>query len=181
MSLYAIKDEDGELRDLTWDSPNITKNFWAYTDINVSAATAMTDMHRGSHVVELVEKAEPVEESKEVASYLAGLKAEITVGSTGHYANYYVRNLRIIHDMSIEDIFRALDVGWTVKQPKRWYVKAPKELSGNEKTSWFYKGLDGDINTVRDSSRSRTFDEQFTAEEIERYRLGGFETVGVED
>lgn len=181
MSLYAVKDEDGELRDTAWDSPNITREFYAYTDVSVDDATREAAKHRDSRVVELVEKAEPVEVGKYTGELLTSLKEEVGHGLTTHSANYYVTKLKCQHDMSIEDIFRALDVGWTVKQPQRWYVKAPEEWAGDEKTSWLYKGLDGAINTVRDSSRSRTSDEQFTAEEIERYRLGGFEKVGVED
>lgn len=181
MSLYAIKDEDGELRDTAWDSPNITREFYAYTGVSVDDATREAAKHRDSRVVELVEKTEPVEVSKEVASYLAGLKAEITVGSTGHYANYYVRNLRIIHDMSIEDIFRALDIGWTVKQPQRWYVKAPKEWDGRGERQRFYKRDNDSIGAIVESAADNSTDEQFTAEEIDKYHLGGFETVEVED
>ncbi|WP_462399797.1 hypothetical protein [Lacticaseibacillus pantheris] len=60
MSLYAIKDEDGELRDTAWDSPNITREFYAYTGVSVDDATREAAKHRDSRVVELVEKAEPV-------------------------------------------------------------------------------------------------------------------------
>ena len=180
MSLYAIKDKDGELRDAAGASPDEVGGFLTWTKHSNADMLRQIEYSNG-HVVELVEKAEPVEESKEVASYLAGLKAEITVGSTGHYANYYVRNLRIIHDMSIEDIFRALDVGWTVKQPKRWYVKVPKEWFGTGTLKRFYKYNDGGIATIANVAADNTADEQFTAEEIDKYHLGGFETVEVED
>lgn len=173
MSLYAIKDEDGTyLRD-----DGDLGNDQVITFNDHASAKSAKNFH-GGHVVELVEKAEPVEVSEEAGKTLADLYQEICYGGTDQYAADYVRELHTA-GMSIEDIFRALDVGWTVKQPQRWYVKAPKEWSGNEKTSWFYKDLDGAINTVRDSSRARTFDEQFTAEEIDKYHLGGFETVEV--
>ncbi len=181
MSLYAIKDKDGELRDAAGASPDEVGGFLTWTKHSNADMLRQIEYSNG-HVVELVEKAEPVEESKEVASYLAGLKAEITVGSTGHYANYYVRNLRIIHDMSIEDIFRALDVGWTVKQPKRWYVRAPKEWDGCKGgRQRFFKSDNDVICTIVESLADNTADEQFTAEEIDKYHLGGFETVEVED
>lgn len=181
MSIYAIKDEDGELRDQTWDSPNITKNFWTYTDINVSTATAMADMHRGSHVVELVEKAEPVEVSKKAGQKLAGLKREADIGDTPDPMYLWVASLREDEDMSIEDIFRALDVGWTVKQPKRWYVKVPKEWFGTGTLKRFYKYNDGGIATIANVAADNSTDEQFTAEEIDKYHLCGFEKVEVED
>lgn len=145
-----------------------------------SLATDLSGIY-GGRVVELVEKAGSVEVGKAAGELLTSLKEEVGHGSTTHSANYYVTKLKCQHDMSIEDIFRALDVGWTVKQPQRWYVKAPREWAPDEKTSWFYKDLDGDINTMRDSSRSRTSNEQFTAEEIYKYHLDDFEKVEVED
>lgn len=145
-----------------------------------SLANDFANMY-GGRVVELVEKAEPVEVSAEAGQLLTRLHTEIEHGCTGHYTEYYVGLLNRLHGLNIADIFRALDIGWTVKQPQRWYVKAPKEWAADEKTSWFYKDLDGDINTMRDSSRSRTANEQFTAEEINKYHLGGFETAEVED
>ncbi|WKF84471.1 DUF1642 domain-containing protein [Lacticaseibacillus pantheris] len=180
MSLYAIKDEDGELRDRAGETPEETNDFYTYTDHAVAEFVQAAN-YPGGRVVELVEKAEPAEESKEVGELLADLREELAIGYTADSAYHYVDKLKLDYNMSIEDIFRALDVGWTVKQPKRHYIKAPKEWAGDEKTSWFYKDLDGAINTVRDSSRSRTSDEQFTADEIDKYHLGGFEKVEVED
>lgn len=179
MSIYAIKDEDGELRDLDGDKEGSTWAFNADTNHSVAKQIQQHDFP-GSHVVDLVEKAEPGEVSEEVGELLAGLRSEITVGSTGHYANYYIRNLRIIHDMSIEDIFRALDVGWTVKQPQRWYVKAPKEWALLGGDMWFYKS-DGNISYAYHFVGGHTTNEQFTAEEIDKYHLDGFETVEVTD
>ncbi|WP_054649987.1 hypothetical protein [Lacticaseibacillus pantheris] len=137
MSLYAVKDKDGDLWGRAYDKPETTKTFRTWTDPSDAEFTRSVNYPDGD-VVELVEKLELVEVSEKVGGLLAGLRSEITVGSTGHYANYYVRNLRIIHDMSIEDIFRALDVGWTVKQPQRWYVKAPKEWSGRGERQRFF-------------------------------------------
>lgn len=181
MSLYAIKDEDGELRDTVWDSPNITREFYAYTGVSVDDATREAAKHRDGRVVELVEKAEPVEVSKYTGELLTSLKEEVDRGSTTHSANYYVTKLKCQHDMSIEDIFRALDIGWTVKQPQRWYVKAPKEWDGRGERQRFYKRDNDSIGAIVESAADNSTDEQFTAEEIDNYHLGGFETVEVTD
>lgn len=182
MSLYAIKDEDGELRDTAWDSPNITREFYAYTDVSVDDATREAAKHRDSHVVELVEKSEPVEVGKYNGQLLTSLKEEVDHGLTTHSANYYVTKLKCQHDMSTEDIFRALDVGWTVKQPKRWYVKTPKEWGGDGRDRLlFWKDHNNGLHTQSESNHHPSPDEQFTAEEIDKYHLGGFEKVEVED
>lgn len=180
MSIYAIKDEDGELRDLDGDKEGSTWAFNADTNHSVTKQIQQHDFP-GGHVVELVEKAEPVEGSEEVGELLAGLRSEITVGSTTHSANYYVTKLKCQHDMSIEDIFRALDIGWTVKQPQRWYVKAPKEWDGRGERQRFYKRDNDSIGAIVESAADNSTDEQFTAEEIDNYHLGGFETVEVTD
>ena len=180
MSLYAIKSESGDLWDQSGDKPETTKIFRAWTD-HRDAEGALTACYPGGHVVELVEKAEPVEVGKYTGELLTSLKEEVGHGLTTHSANYYVTKLKCQHDMSIGDIFRALDVGWMVKQPKRWYVKAPNNWLGNEIQGWLYKSAIGFIHIIGEDNRDRTSDEQFTAEEIEHYHLSGFEKVEVED
>jgi hypothetical protein len=181
MSLYAIKDGDGVLRDRMGDSPDSTREFYAYTDISVDSAKAKADEDCYSHVVELVEKAEPVEVSKKAGKTLADLREELAHGNPANSSDYYVDTLKLQHDMSIEDIFRALDVGWTVKQPQRWYVKVPEEWDSVSGRQRFYKRNDNSIGQAIERFADNTADEQFTAEEIEKYHLDGFETVEVED
>jgi hypothetical protein len=181
MSLYAIKDEDGELRDTAWDSPNITREFYAYTGVSVDDATRKAAKHRGSRVVELVEKSEPVEVVEKQRNLLYQLDEALEYDASSKYAGKLFKQLHRDADMSCADIFRALDVGWTVKQPKRWYVKTPKEWDGRGERQRFYKRNDNSIGQAIERFADNSTDEQFTAEEIERYRLGRFEKVEVED
>lgn len=181
MSIYAIKDEDGELRDAAGDV--LDESLWefdAYTHYS-NAKEIQQSNYPGGRVVELVEKAEPVEVSKKAGQKLAGLKREADIGDTPDPMYVWVASLREDEDMSIGDIFRALDVGWTVKQPKRWYVKAPKEWDGRGERQRFYKRYNDSIGTLVERRADNSADEQFTAEEIDKYHLGGFETVEVTD
>lgn len=182
MSLYAIKDKDGELRDVNGRTAKSEFGFGAFAFVHYGLAkNHQQSAYPDGHVVELVEKAEPMEVSGGAGEWLADLREELAHGYTANSANYYVTKLKCQHDMSIEDIFRALDVGWTVKQPKRWYVKVPKEWFGTGTLKRFYKYNDGGIATIANVAADNTADEQFTAEEIDKYHLGGFETVEVED
>jgi hypothetical protein len=177
MSLYAIKDKDGELRDVNGRTAKSEFGFGAFVHYGL-AKNHQQSTYPGSRVVELVEKAEPVEVSEEAGKTLADLYQEICYGETDQYAADYVRELHTA-GMSIGDIFRALDVGWTVKQPQRWYVKAPKEWALLGGDMWFYKS-DGNISYAYHFVGGHTTNEQFTADEIDKYHLGGFETVEVE-
>ncbi|MCT3532259.1 hypothetical protein EFR51_03760 [Latilactobacillus curvatus] len=177
MSIYAIKDKDGELRDSTWGNQNTTGKFCAYTNISVSDARTKTDKHPGCSVVRLVEQPKPVEVSDVAEGWLTYLREGITRGGSV-YA--YIDMLKSEHDMSIEDIFHALDFGWTVKQPQRWCVKTPDNWMGNGKQGWLYK-ITGSINTISEDHRECTPDEQFTDEEIKKYHLDGFEKEEVTD
>ena len=63
-------------------------------------------------------------------------------------------------------------------ETKRWHVKAPKNWMGYGTQGWLYKGdVTGAIQTISEDNRERTPDEQFTADEIKKYHLSGFETV----
>lgn len=177
MSIYAIKDKDGELRDSTWDNQNTTGKFCAYTNISVSDARTKTDKHPECSIVRLVEHPKPVEVSDVAERWLTDLREGITHGGSVYT---YIDMLKSEHDMSIEDIFRALDVGWTVKRPQRWYVKTPDNWIGNEKQGWLYK-VTGSINTISEYSRECTQDEQFTEAEIEHFGLQGFDKEEVTD
>lgn len=180
MSLYAIKDKDGKLRDATGRGLNTDYSFDAFMRRG-DAEMDRRASYPGGSVVELVEKAEPVEVSKAAGRELTDLREELAHGYTANSADYYVDILKCQHDMSTEDIFRALDVGWTVKQPQRWYVKTPKEWDSASGRQRFYKRSDSSIGQALESLAENTADEQFTAEEIDKYQLGGFETVEVED
>jgi hypothetical protein len=181
MSLYAIKDKDGELRDTSGRTAKSQFGFGAFGNYGL-AKNRQQYCYPNGHVVELVEKAEPVEVSKKAGQKLAGLKREADIGDTPDPMYVWVASLREDEDMSIEDIFRALDVGWTVKQPQRWYVKAPEEWDGRRgERQRFYKHDNDSLDLVVENIANNTADEQFTAEEIERYRLGRFEKVEVED
>lgn len=136
MSIYAIKDKDGELRDSAWDSQNATGRFCAFTNISVSDTRAKTDKHPGCSVVRLVEQPKPVEVSDVAGGWLTDMREEITRGGSVYT---YVDMLKSEHEMSIEDIFHALDVGWTVDNPKRYVLPIPgtdyhnNQMHGNAK------------------------------------------------
>ena len=67
-------------------------------------------------------------------------------------------------------------------ETKRWHVKAPKNWMGNGTQGWLYKGdVTGSIQTISEDNRERTPDEQFTADEIKKYHLSGFEKEEVAD
>ncbi|MFK5269996.1 DUF1642 domain-containing protein [Lacticaseibacillus paracasei] len=171
MSVYAIKDKDGELRDSTWDNQNTTGKFCAYTNISVSDARAKTDKHPGCSVVRLVEQPKPVEVSNVAGGWLTDLREEMTRGGSV-YA--YVDMLKSEHDMSIEKILRALDVGWTVVKPKRYNVKVP-----HTKDVWYYKASDADLLTICPADKKLRG--KFTESEIEHYGLQDCEKEEVTD
>lgn len=177
--LYVVKTDEGKYWDFFLDG------FWELSDVARPTTYSEEDAkntakENGGHIVELVEKPEPVEVSVTAGDLLNHLRRELVHGDLAHCAYYYIDNLNNQHDMSIEDIFRALDVGWTVKQPKRWYVKTPENWMGNEKQGWLFK-IAGSINPISEDDRECTADEQFTPEEINKYHLGDFDKEEVTD
>lgn len=120
--LYAVKNDEGKY----WDFED-RDDFWTLdlsdcpTTTSKGQAEQVTNEH-GGHVVELVEKPELVEVKDSVSELLTRLRRELLHGDLAHCAYYYIDNLNNQHDMSIEDIFHALDIGWTVKQPKRYVL-----------------------------------------------------------
>ena len=178
--LYAVKNDEGEY----WDF----LDSYGFCALDVSdcpttpskdQAELVADEH-GGHVVELVEKPEPVEVKDSVSELLTRLRRELLHGDSAHCAYYYIDDLNNQHDMSIEDIFHAFDVGWTANPQHLWYVKTPENWMGNEKQGWLFK-IGGSICTISEYDREHTADEQFTAEEIDKYHLGDFEKVEVTD
>lgn len=128
MSLYAIEDEDGKLHDVFGELPSKTKSFVAWPDYDYADTLRQTHLI-GGHVVELVKKAETVEVSKAAGRELTDLREELAHGYTANSANYYVDTLKLQHGMSTEDIFHALDVGWTVVKPRRYVLPMPDGTS----------------------------------------------------
>lgn len=180
MSIYAIKDEEGDLWGRAYDKPETTKNFRTWTDPSDAEFTRSVNYPDG-RVVELVEKAELVEVSEKSDDELIQLKREIRVGTTNQSAWSWFAHLKA-EGLTVAEIFHALDVGWTVKQPKRWYVRAPKEWGGDGRDRLlFWKDHNNGLHTQSESNHHPSPDEQFTADEIDKYHLSGFETVEVED
>ena len=178
MSLYAVKNADGKYINYIGEYNDESPVTAVYQDSDRAHIVAHAKFGR---VVELVEKAEPVEVVEKQRNLLYQLDEALEYDASSKYAGKLFKQLHRDADMSCADIFRALDFGWTVKQPKRWYVKTPKEWGSRGEGERFYKRFGDSIGTVEENHADNTADEQFTAEEIERYRLGGFEKVGVED
>lgn len=114
--LYAVKNDEGEWADVFY---TFGSGAWVTPDKTEREEDAR---RHGGHVVTFIEEPEPVEVKDSVSELLTRLRRELLHGDTAHCTYYYIDNLNNQHDMSIEDIFRALYVGWTVKQPKRYVL-----------------------------------------------------------
>ena len=168
--LYVLKNDEGKY----WDFKDLD-GFWelseVYLPFTVSEEHAKyTADEHGGHVVTLIEEPEKVVLTKEQAEIVEKTRYE-------DYPAVYISE----HTGDEEELLMNAYVnGWTVKRPQRWCVKTPDNWMGNGKQGWLYK-ITGVINTISEDHRERTPDEQFTADEIKKYHLDGFEKEEVTD
>lgn len=211
MSVYAVKDEGGDLRDSGGDTPDSYSHFNAWTGID-GAETFRRDWYPDGHVVELAEKAEPVEVPQWFDEWLgafskagpkrgpllaAGRIAQEGMNITadepflGNSVIDPTDTPRLTREQSgylyyhKQELMLAVLAGnYTVNKPQRWYVKVPDNWGNvwedDEVPGWFFKNDTGHLRITDEGNREGSTAEQFTAEEIDKYHLGGFETVEVE-
>lgn len=169
MSLYAVKNDEGKwlwvdtFRYPHW--PEDISNAQEYGE----KADALGDAEDfGGHVVELVEKPEPVEVSEEDGARLEKIRkatcpwdtVSFYAGRNKEYANF---------------LMRAYVNGWKVVKPKRWNVKVPHVDA--QEGLWFFVNSDGKVDATYDQDLAA----QFTAAEIDQYGLQDCEKVEVRD
>lgn len=169
--LYAVKNDSGEFWDIGmppwWDDK--TGSVFKRIDLALRWAKKYD-----GHVVTLIEEPEKVVLSKEQAEIVENARDE------EYPATYISDSADLAASGEEELLMNAYVNGWTVKRPQRWYVKTPGNWMGNEKQGWLYK-ITGVINTLSEDRRECTQDEQFTAEEIKKYHLDGFDKEEVTD
>ncbi|RND72976.1 hypothetical protein FAM18133_02185 [Lacticaseibacillus paracasei] len=119
--LYVVKTDEGEFLSFSDDGDSVWNKAVGHFEMDKQKARSWA-YNRGGHVVTLIEEPELVEVKDSVSELLTRLRRELLHGDSAHCTYYYIDNLNNQHDMSIEDIFRALYVGWTVKQPKRYVL-----------------------------------------------------------
>lgn len=165
--LYAVKNDKGEWMSLDGTQTEIwySNNPTLFKDKSYAEAQSMG---RKAHVVELVEP-EKVVLTKEQAKIVKGVHNDKLPAC-------YISSKSDDEEL----LMNAYVNGWTVKRPQRWCVKTPDNWMGNGKQGWLYK-ITGVINTISEDHRECTPDEQFTAEEIKKYHLDGFEKEEVTD
>ena len=189
MKLYVVKNDYGKL----WDYDH---SYWSnsiggnYTS-GKSYAEDTVDFH-GGHVVELVEKPEPVEVSEEEAEMLESLKDGdlMPIGELSYFIGH-AEQLTEKESIKREDrLMHAYVNGWTVKKPKRYivmmrlpggkgpddnvwhYMRAMRSQQGDY-IWWSFADADGTCKSHRNDA--------FTAAEIDHYGLQACAKVEVTD
>ena len=168
MALYAIKKDDGTLVDTCGDTANETLERGVYFEAEPNKSDAERYARQvGGHVVELIEKPEPVAVSEEEAEILEQAKKKdtpawiISTNST---------------NADEDRLMRAYVNGWEVEKPKRYLIKVPHTTD-----ELYWKRGNGNIGCAGawqnddEIVRSRAF----TLAEIEHYGLGECERVEV--
>jgi hypothetical protein len=144
MSLYAIKNDEGEWLNLS--GVNSHWHEYAGDFCAEPSATLLARRHHG-HVVTLIEEPALIVVSEEEAEMLDQAKcdddpAELIVGFVNSHDKYD-------DDSKAEDrLMRAYVIGWTVEKQKRWNVKVPHTGAG-----WWYAKPDPDINHGKGCAR----------------------------
>lgn len=178
MSLYAIKDEDGKLRDVAGASPDETDGFLIWTKRSNANDMQETNYPDG-HLVELVPAKPKVPVSREEAEMLRKAGADgYSVGKTiVDFVNNAGLDTVICSDENLlqhEDrLIRAYVDGYTVAEPTKYNVKVP-----HVEDSVYGKMSDG-ILAVYDAGSKCDF-MQFTMAEIKHYGLEGCERVEID-
>jgi hypothetical protein len=178
MSLYALKNDSGELIDATGTTEEtcIEKGtfFQALATKPEKLDVASKD---GVKAVELIEKPGQVLVSGQDGQLLDNLDSEITHGDTSDDANVWMSML-IERGWTYKSIYSALATGWKVEEPKRWNVKVPHTTD-----ELYWKRGNGNIGCVgawqNDDEIVRN--RAFTLAEIEHYGLQDCEKVEVSD
>ena len=169
MALYAIKKDDGTLVDTFGDTVNESLERSAYFEAEPNKSEAERYARQfGGHMVELVEKPEPVMVSEDEAEMLEQAKR-----------NKYPATL-ISNNTNDEDrLMRAYVNGWTVEKPKRWNVKVPHTTN-----SYYYDlGWGNGLETQNMKAGTQPLpgfrEAQFTQDEINKRGLQDYERVEV--
>ncbi|MCI1283625.1 MAG: DUF1642 domain-containing protein [Lacticaseibacillus songhuajiangensis] len=124
MTLYVIENDNGEVLDRTYYE--FTNDVDRTMVFDEPIAPAEYAKEYGGHVVELVEKPEPVEVSEEEAKTLKTLDGDLMPIGELAYFIHHVEQLSEKESIKREDrLMRAYVIGWTVDKPKRWIVKVP--------------------------------------------------------
>jgi hypothetical protein len=177
MKLYVVSNGAKKYIGPSGEWKTVAAGISVYTSQHEAKASA--HIHCG-HVVELVEKPEPVEVSEEESEMLkkaSNLRDWRPAAVISEYAYEHDRH-SCDDEVILEDrLMRAYVNGWTVEKPKRWIVKVP-----HTDDSYFYK-IDDEYCNAGDSYHleGMTDKKWFTLAEIEHYGLGGYEKVEVKD
>lgn len=175
MTLYVIENDNGEVLDRTYYE--FTNDVDRTMVFDEPIAPAEYAKEYGGHVVELVEKPEPVEVSEEEAKTLKTLDGDLMPIGELAYFIHHVEQLSEKESIKREDrLMRAYVNGWTVEKPKLWNVKVPHT------DGWYYfKMCGGESLSAAEVFVGGDSDRQFTLEEIEHYGLQDCEKVVVTD
>lgn len=158
MILYIIKDGAGNVYGLDGEFDNSVINATLY-DEPIEAERDANEY--GGHVVELVEKSEPVVVSEQEEDILK--RAATDRYPASFIVGAVASNDALYADKESEDrLIRAYVNGWTVEKSKRWYVKVP-----HANGYWFY---------LRENHKPapvsvRAYAREFTLAEIKQYGL----------
>lgn len=168
--LYAVKNDEGKY----WDFYN--SGFWRpeFPDCHTTTSKELVEMvadEQGGHVVTFVEEPEKVVLTKEQAE----------VVKEAHVAVFPATSIYGSNERDEELLMNAYVNGYTVAKEKKYNVKVPKKWSGDDKHYWT-KEQDGELTWACLINKDYMIPtQQFTAEEIKKWYLDGFEKVEVEE
>jgi hypothetical protein len=176
MTLYVIENDNGEVLDRTYYE--FTNDVDRTMVFDEPIAPAEYAKKYGGHVVELVEKPEPVEVSEEEAKTLKTLDGDLMPIGELAYFIHHVEQLSEKESIKREDrLMRAYVNGYTVAKEPKYYVKVPGKFAGEDR---FYCRLREEFS---ETAQLLDGDPRFmlTMAEIEQLGLTRCERVEVTD